>query len=85
MEFAEEVAEEAGQYNGFNLILADLCSKAMVYVTNRPKEDKSFVTEVSPGIHVLSNAKLDSPWPKVLRRHVDLAALLSNSKNRFPQ
>ncbi|XP_008235966.1 PREDICTED: transport and Golgi organization protein 2 homolog [Prunus mume] len=67
MEFAEEVAEEAGQYNGFNLILADLCSKAMVYVTNRPKEDKSFVTEVSPGIHVLSNAKLDSPWPKVQR------------------
>ncbi|XP_068321200.1 uncharacterized protein [Pyrus communis] len=64
MEFADEVVEEADQYNGFNLILADLCSRTMVYVTNRPKEDRNFVTEVSPGIHVLSNAQLDSPWPK---------------------
>mgnify|MGYP003366519509 CR=1 FL=1 len=65
MEFADEVVEEADQYNGFNLILADLCSRTMVYVTNRPKEDRNFVTEVSSGIHVLSNAQLDSPWPKV--------------------
>ncbi|CAN6544813.1 unnamed protein product [Malus baccata var. baccata] len=64
MEFADEVVEEADQYNGFNLVLADLCSRTMVYVTNRPKEDRNFVTEVSPGIHVLSNAQLDSPWPK---------------------
>ncbi|XP_004290063.1 PREDICTED: transport and Golgi organization protein 2 homolog [Fragaria vesca subsp. vesca] len=68
MEFAEEVVEEADQYNGFNLILADLRSKTMLYVTNRPKEEKKFVTEVSPGIHVLTNdAMLDSPWPKSQR------------------
>ncbi|XP_050104715.1 uncharacterized protein LOC126584353 [Malus sylvestris] len=36
MEFTEEVVEEADRYNGFNLILADLCSRTMVYVTNRP-------------------------------------------------
>lgn len=78
MEFAEEVVEEADQYNGFNLILADLHSKTMVYVTNRPKEGKKFVTEVSPGIHVLTNdAMLDSPWPKVrIKRHVVLASEL---------
>ncbi|KAL7218662.1 hypothetical protein ACSBR2_011845 [Camellia fascicularis] len=28
------------------------------------EEDKVSVIEVSPGIHVLSNASLDSPWPK---------------------
>lgn len=57
--------EEAGQYNGFNLIVADLCSMTMVYITNRPKDSGMSVTEVSAGIHVLSNATLDTPWTKV--------------------
>lgn len=67
MEFAEEVVKEADKYNGFNLIIADLCSKTMIYITNRPREANVSVVEVSPGIHVLSNASLDSPWPKVRR------------------
>lgn len=64
-DFAEELVGEAVQYNGFNLIVADLCSMTMFYVTNRPKDDGMTIAEVSPGIHVLSNAKLDTPWPKV--------------------
>ncbi|XP_059458295.1 uncharacterized protein LOC132187878 [Corylus avellana] len=67
MEFAEEMVKEADQYNGFNLILTDLCSKTMVYVTNRAKEGNNLVTEVESGIHVLTNARLDSPWPKAQR------------------
>lgn len=67
MEFAEEMVKDADQYNGFNLILTDLCSKTMVYVTNRAKEGNNLVTEVESGIHVLTNARLDSPWPKVSR------------------
>ncbi|EEF52871.1 Ser/Thr-rich protein T10 in DGCR region, putative [Ricinus communis] len=66
-EFAEMLVKEAHQYNGFNLILADISSKSMVYISNRPKGEPVVVQEVSPGIHVLSNAKLDSPWPKVQR------------------
>lgn len=57
--------KEADQYNGFNLIVADLHSQTMVYVTNRQKEDQKLVVDVLPGIHVLTNARLDSPWPKV--------------------
>ena len=64
-EFADEVMKEADLFNGFNLILADLRTETMVYVTNRPEGDQKFVTEVSPGIHVLTNASLDTPWPKV--------------------
>ncbi|GFY94490.1 hypothetical protein Acr_09g0009360 [Actinidia rufa] len=68
-EFAEELTKEADQYNGFNLIITDLSSKTMLYITNKPKEKISII-EVSPGIHVLSNATLDSPWPKAERlRH----------------
>ncbi|XP_076920037.1 uncharacterized protein LOC143581049 [Bidens hawaiensis] len=64
MEFAEEVAKEADQYNGFNLLIADIMSNNMVYVTNRLNEDKCNMTTVEPGVHVLSNASLDTPWPK---------------------
>ncbi|XP_031264855.1 transport and Golgi organization 2 homolog [Pistacia vera] len=66
MDFAEDFVKEIDQYNGFNLVIADIYSKSMVYITNRP-ESKSFVTEVSPGIHVLTNGRLDSPWPKAER------------------
>ncbi|KAK4424006.1 hypothetical protein Salat_1594000 [Sesamum alatum] len=69
-EFAEELMGEANQYNGFNLIVADLCSMTMFYITNRPKDDAPSIVQVSPGIHVLSNANLDTPWPKAQRlRH----------------
>ncbi|XP_021902715.1 transport and Golgi organization 2 homolog [Carica papaya] len=61
-EFAEELAPDTHRYNGFNLIVADIPSKMMVYISNRPKGEPIIIHQVSPGIHVLSNAKLDSPW-----------------------
>lgn len=64
-EFAEGLVKDAHQYNGFNLILADISSKSMVYLSNRPEGEPVVIQEVSPGLHVLSNAKLDSPWHKV--------------------
>ncbi|KAA8537402.1 hypothetical protein F0562_026912 [Nyssa sinensis] len=77
-EFAEEVVREAHQYNGFNLILADLSSKPMmVYVSNRSEEEPAVILEVSPGIHVLSNAKLDSPWHKAQRLKLNFKELLN--------
>ncbi|KAK6116790.1 hypothetical protein DH2020_049420 [Rehmannia glutinosa] len=47
----EELVKEANQYNGFNLIAADLVSKSMVYVSNRPKGEPVSIQEVLPGIH----------------------------------
>jgi uncharacterized protein with NRDE domain len=35
MEFAEEIAGEAEQYNGFNMVVADFAQQAMVFVSNR--------------------------------------------------
>ncbi|XP_059632148.1 uncharacterized protein LOC132274825 [Cornus florida] len=75
-EFAEEVVKEAHEYNGFNLIVADLSSKSMLYISNRPKGEAVLVEEVSPGIHVLSNAKLDSPWHKSQRLELNFKQLL---------
>ncbi|VAH35196.1 unnamed protein product [Triticum turgidum subsp. durum] len=64
LEYATEIAKEADQYNGFNLVLADVRSGTMVYISNKPG-DAPVVQTVSPGCHVLSNAAIDSPWPKV--------------------
>lgn len=66
-DFSEQLLKEAGEYNGFNLIVADLCSMTMLCITNQSKDSGMSVTEVSPGIHVLSNATLDTPWPKSQR------------------
>ncbi|KAG8065790.1 hypothetical protein GUJ93_ZPchr0004g38607 [Zizania palustris] len=74
LEYANELAKEANQYNGFNLVLADVHSGNMAYISNRPEGD-SVVQKVLPGFHVLSNAAIDCPWPKALR--------LGQSFNRF--
>ncbi|KAJ4775442.1 Transport and Golgi organization 2-like protein [Rhynchospora pubera] len=66
LDYAKEVAKEAKEYNGFNLILADLCKREMVYVSNRPKGRPAAIQIVPPGLHVLTNATLDSPWQKVV-------------------
>ncbi|KAF7813023.1 transport and Golgi organization 2-like protein [Senna tora] len=68
---ANELKREAGNYNGFNLIVGDVGSKCMYYITNRAKGGDEGISvsveKVSPGLHVLSNASLDSPWHKCER------------------
>ncbi|XP_048234517.1 transport and Golgi organization 2 homolog isoform X2 [Ricinus communis] len=77
-DFAEDLAKKADKYNGFNLILADICSKSMVYITNRPKAANTSIIDVPPGMHVLSNASLDSPWPKAQRLRQNLKDVIDN-------
>ncbi|KAJ4715838.1 transport and Golgi organization 2-like [Melia azedarach] len=85
MDFAEEFVKKADQYNGFNLLIADIHSKSMVYITNRSGGDKTLVTEVSPGIHVLTNAALNSPWPKAQRLVRNFKELMKTySEGEFP-
>ncbi|KAI3896233.1 hypothetical protein MKW92_004352 [Papaver armeniacum] len=81
-EFANVVIKEADEYNGFNLVLADIHSRVMVYVTNRPKAVRVSVQVVSPGIHVLSNAQLDSPWFKTERLGQNFKELLDKHSER---
>lgn len=75
-DFADELMEEGDNYNGFNLIVADLSSMAMFYITNRPEGSGITAVQVSPGVHVLSNAKLDTPWPKAQRLEQSFKDLL---------
>ncbi|KAI4352689.1 hypothetical protein L6164_006913 [Bauhinia variegata] len=66
-EFAEGLKEEVHCFNGFNLVVADISSKSVVYLSNRPMGQDITIQEVSPGLHVLSNAELNSPRHKAQR------------------
>lgn len=49
--------------NGFNFLAADLRSNSGLNFSNRPLPVKAVRTQ---GLHGLSNAGLDTPWPKLL-------------------
>ena len=71
--YAQQVLRDGERYNGFNLLLAD--RNAMVYVGNR----QSTVRSLQPGVFALSNAALDTPWPKTLSARRKLEAWLARS------
>ncbi len=66
-DYAARLKESADSYAGFNLLLYD--GHDLRYVDNHPEfEDVA----VAPGVHVLSNAQLDTPWPKSKRLRLAL-------------
>ncbi|OWV29242.1 NRDE family protein [Halomonas campaniensis] len=54
---------EALRYAGFNLLVA---TPQRLWHLHRGR-DRLALSEVSPGVHGLSNADLNSPWPKLLQ------------------
>lgn len=71
--FVAALAAEAGQFQGFSLLVAD--RDTVCYFSNRDDPTAS-VREVAPGVHGLSNHLLDTPWPKVERGRRTLASAL---------
>lgn len=72
--YIEYIKSMASQYSGFNLLVGD--RNSLFYYTNMKKDH---VTEVTEGIHGLSNSFLDVAWPKVISGK---AALLSAVEGR---
>lgn len=60
-----QIASRAGEYAGFNLLLGD--RDTLWYASNSGGAGaRSFsMKQLPPGIYGLSNARLDTPWPKV--------------------
>jgi uncharacterized protein with NRDE domain len=58
--YLETLSTKPGDYNGFNLIVAD--REELWYYSNRGNAGP---IRVAPGVHGLSNHLLDTPWPKV--------------------
>lgn len=59
LSYLKDIEPNQGEYNGFNLLVAD---KNGLYVLSN---HGGGIQEVSNGVHAISNAFLDSPWPKV--------------------
>jgi uncharacterized protein with NRDE domain len=69
--YLETVAQQAERYKGFNLLIGD--GAELAYYSNRER----VINQLSPGIYGLSNALLDTPWPKVTQGKAALAELLA--------
>ena len=69
--YLEELASRAREYAGFNLLVGD--RHGLWYYNN---SDAAGPRRLAPGIYGLSNAALDTPWPKVERGKACLRALL---------
>ncbi|GGW95604.1 NRDE family protein [Alteromonas halophila] len=67
------------KYQGYNLLFGDI--NALQVYNNI--EDR--LQEVSPGIHGLSNATLNAPWPKVTRGMQSLSEYCQHSECIVPQ
>ncbi|MEO8013188.1 MAG: NRDE family protein [Polaromonas sp.] len=66
--FASLLEKDSQRYGGFNLVLGDVQRNAWTWMTNRSLASSSglhFET-LAPGVYGLSNAALDTPWPKTL-------------------
>ena len=59
-DYAAQVAATGAEYGSFNLLVGDPAE--LWWATNRPHGRRQ---RVEPGVHGLSNAELDTPWPKV--------------------
>ncbi|AIE60462.1 NRDE family protein [Bacillus methanolicus] len=71
-EYLEKVQQDHKLYNGFNLLVGD--TESLYYYS--PILNK--ISIVPPGVHGLSNAVLDTPWPKVKKGIEKLTQAISN-------
>ncbi|PAU88342.1 hypothetical protein CK507_07260 [Pseudomonas sp. WN033] len=69
-EYLQQVAMNAEQYAGFNLLVGD--RQQLWHLNSRSGQAES----LSPGIYALSNAGLNSPWPKLVALRQGLEARL---------
>lgn len=62
------IAARVRRYNGFNLVVGDLQNGLFYYGNRGPdSESRNAPRRLVPGLYGLSNHRLDTPWPKVLR------------------
>eukprot|EP00241_Pyramimonas_parkeae_P012781 CAMPEP_0114261806 /NCGR_PEP_ID=MMETSP0058-20121206/21371_1 /TAXON_ID=36894 /ORGANISM="Pyramimonas parkeae, CCMP726" /LENGTH=265 /DNA_ID=CAMNT_0001377441 /DNA_START=395 /DNA_END=1192 /DNA_ORIENTATION=+ len=79
MQYLQSVIASQKVYNGYNLVVADLHSKQAAYLTNRGDPSQAGPRQLAPGIYGLSNAVLDSPWPKLELGKSSLQTMLNKS------
>lgn len=75
--FATALAQDGAAYGGFNLVLGDFHRNAWTWLSNRPATGTALqVQALEPGVYGLSNAALNTPWPKTTALQNTLRASL---------
>lgn len=73
--FLEKLSKEKDEYAGFNILVGG--ADDLYHYNNQLDE----ITRVTPGTHSLSNASLNTPWPKVVRGKKMLADYVASSES----
>jgi len=68
-----DIADEAPRYNGFNLLAGCWNEDGPPGMWTIASPGPTVVSSITPGVHALSNARVDTPWPKVERAKNELA------------
>ena len=68
-----KISSERNKYNGFNILLSHNGFSSIFHYSNINNQ----TLEIKPGIHGLSNAYLDTPWPKADEGKRKLADIIS--------
>lgn len=85
--FARAVKKDCADYGGFNLVLGDFQSNTWMWLSNRFAAIPSAAAPgwheqlLSPGVYGLSNAALNTPWPKTMALKRILTSGLTASEN----
>ena len=74
------IADEASRYNGFHLVAADWSGDGPAALWIVAGSAEAAPQPVVPGIHALSNARLDTPWPKVVSATAALRRALERDR-----
>jgi uncharacterized protein with NRDE domain len=72
-DYLDRIRQQRSDYNGFNLIVG---SSASLHHYNNILDETSIIQK---GNHAVSNATLDTPWPKVSRTKAAMVALTSSA------
>ncbi|WNW12943.1 NRDE family protein [Pseudomonas sp. DTU_2021_1001937_2_SI_NGA_ILE_001] len=73
-DYLAEVADRAGAYSGFNLLAGT--REELYYLNSRAAQPE----RLGAGVHGLSNARLDTPWPKLRKARAALHAGLDDPR-----
>ena len=74
-QYLHDLRARAADYAGFNLLLGD--SRQLWHFN----QQRGVARQLPEGVYGLSNADLDSPWPKLLRAKAALAANLAQPQS----
>lgn len=72
--YLSAVADQAAQYNAFNLVVGD--RRQLHYFSSR----NSGASQLAPGIYGISNYFLDTPWPKLMQAKGSFQQALSGAE-----